>query len=66
MTIEKRLNMSIRTIAIAAVIVAASTGMALAQSSPAPANQSGPSVSPTIHLEHLLLKFRLMDKRPID
>ena len=39
--------MSTRKIAMAALIVAASAGLAFAQSAPAPANQSGPSVSPT-------------------
>jgi hypothetical protein len=40
-------NGAIRKLALAAVIGAASCGAAFAQSSPAPANQSGPGVSPS-------------------
>jgi hypothetical protein len=39
--------MSLRNLAVAALIVALPTASAFAQSAPAPANQSGPSVSPT-------------------
>jgi len=39
--------MSIRKVALATVFTVAAVGIAFAQSSPAPANQSGPSVSPT-------------------
>jgi hypothetical protein len=39
--------MSIRKLALATVIAAASCGAAFAQSSPAPANTSGPGVSPS-------------------
>jgi len=39
--------MSFRKLTLAAVIVTATCGAAFAQSSPAPANQSGPGVSPT-------------------
>lgn len=39
--------MTIRKLILATAIVAAGTGFAFAQSSPAPANQSGPAVSPT-------------------
>jgi hypothetical protein len=39
--------MQLRKLAIASLIMAAPTAAALAQSAPAPANQSGPGVSPT-------------------
>ena len=39
--------MKIRTLLIATTLLTAATSFAFAQSSPAPANQSGPSVSPS-------------------
>ena|ERR1041384_274812 len=39
--------MSIRRVLLATVIAATSSGLAFAQSAPAPANQSGPGVSAT-------------------
>jgi hypothetical protein len=38
---------SVRTLAIAALLAAATPALVLAQSSPPPANQSGPGVSPS-------------------
>ena len=39
--------MKIRTLLVATTLLTAATSFAFAQSSPAPANQSGPSVSPS-------------------
>jgi hypothetical protein len=44
---KERLVMTIRKLILATAMIAAGTGFALAQSAPAPANSSGPSVSPT-------------------
>lgn len=42
--------MTIRTIVLATTVLATASGYAFAQSSPSPANQSGPNVDPSVQM----------------